>query len=370
MTGSQAPYLLVASLQKADPMCALFFGHLAGRAALHIIQYGRDHIAGPLSGASALVIIRGLFEFGNLAACARRLGIPTYYFLDDNFMLIREEVGTYGRLCERYTHDAVRDALSKYAGVLLASEALVAYFREQQLHQHLILYPPVQGPAVSPPPAGSRPFTIAFFGGGHRRLSFIQHVYPAVCRLAAAQPVRLVAVGVDCTALPACEGVEVVTPAYDAAYDQAIASVARRGIDVLVHPSNETANNIFKNPHVLINARAIGAVPVFTNTAPYDAVAGAGIAALCGNTADEWFGALNRLAQAPPLRAAMLSALATYCDVRFGGAHNLDVLDAILQAHPQPAEPARLRRRLTGAACLGYGHLRSRLNRRWQRQVN
>ncbi len=369
MTGHGSPYILVASLQKADPMCALFFTHLADRSPLRIVQYGRDDVATPMSGATALVVIRGLFEFGNLVDCARGLGIPTYYFLDDNFMLIREEVGNYGSLYERYTNDAVRHALSGYAGALLASEALMSYFGEHRLHHRLMFYPPVQGSVAATSGDAARPFTVAFFGGGHRRAPFIQHVYPAVCRLATTQPVRLVAAGIDVGALPPCAGVELVTPAYDATYDVAIRAVAQHGIDVLVHPSNETANNIYKNPHVLINARVIGAVPIFSNTPPYDAVAGADAAVLCENHTDDWFAALSHLAGDRRLRAAMFERLAQYCDVRFGGAENMAVIDAILRAHQPPAPSTRRFRRVKGAACLGYGHVRTRVDRRLGRLV-
>ena len=117
-----AQFALVASLQKRDAMCELFFTHLAARLPLRIAQYGRDDLAGPLGGASVLFVIRGLFEFGNLVTCARRLDVPCYYFLDDNFMLIREEPGQ--GLYVRYTNDAVRSALRDYDGVFLASQPL------------------------------------------------------------------------------------------------------------------------------------------------------------------------------------------------------------------------------------------------------
>lgn len=368
MPAPESPYLVVASLAKRDPMCALFFTHLADRAPLRIVQYGADEVAGPLSGASGLVIIRGLFEFGNLAACARRIGVPVYYFLDDNFMLIREEGGDYGRPYERYTDDAVREALRSYDGAWLAAPSLVDYFAARGLHPRLDYYPPVTGSVLAMPArTANHPLTIAFFGGLHRRAPFIDYVYPAIRRLAADRPVRLVAAGIERSALPVDAGVEVVCPPYDTSYTKALQVVADIGVDILVHPSNETANNVFKNPHVIINARAIGATAIFTDEAPYAALAGTGVALLSANTIDGWFEALTNLSDASR-RDEIRARADAYCRSQFGGTANLAIVNAALQGHPSPGGATRLARRAAGVACLGWGHLVSRVEGRVARR--
>jgi len=85
-----APFVLVVSLQPLDATTSLFFGHLLDQRAspLRVTQYGGRHCAALLSRASAVIFVRGLFECAELAGCARMLGIPTYYFLDDNFMVL------------------------------------------------------------------------------------------------------------------------------------------------------------------------------------------------------------------------------------------------------------------------------------------
>lgn len=368
MPVTESPYLVVASLAKRDPMCALFFTHLADRAPLRIVQYGVDDVAGPLGGASGLVIIRGLFEFGNLAGCARRLGVPVYYFLDDNFMLIREEGGDYGSPYQRYTEAGVRDALRGYDGVWLAAPSLVDYFADRTLHPRLDYYPPVTGPVLATSPrAAGRPLTIAFFGGLHRRAPFVDYVYPAIRRLAGDRPVRLVAAGIERSSLPVAEGLEVVCPAYDTSYTKALQVVADIGVDILVHPSHETANNVFKNPHVIINARAIGAAAIFTHEAPYAALAGTGVALLAANTVDGWFGALAELSEAGR-RDEIRARADAYCRTQFGGTANLAIINGALHERPSPGGALRLARQAAGAACLGWGHFVSRVEGRMARR--
>lgn len=360
------PYVLVVSLAPRDPMCTLFFAHLGDRVPLRIEPHPGRHTAAALSGASAVVVIRGLFEFGGLPACARRLGIPLYYFQDDNFMLIRNEAGTHGSLYDHYTDDRVREKLAAFSGVLLATETLQSYFRERRLHWRLMLYPPVTGPRIGlPPKPPDHPLTVAFFGGAHRREPFVRYVYPAVCRLARQRPITLVASGLDAGSLPAADGVTVRYPGYDGSYSAALEQVARLGVDILVHPSAESANNVYKNPHVLINARMIGAVPVFSDVAPYDRVRDDGVALLCANAEDDWYDAMNRLATDAPLRAATRARLAEYCDRNFGGDRNVEIIQQILRQHPAPGAAARAFRRVFAAACLVPG----RAVRRFKRAV-
>jgi hypothetical protein len=356
------PYVLVVSLAPLDPTCTLFFTHLAGRVPLRIVQYPVDDIAGPLSGASAVIIVRGLFEFGGLIPCARALGVPLYYFLDDNFMLIRDEVGTYGTLYEEYSNDRVRWVLRRFSGVLLATKSLRTYFAEQRLHNEPLLYPPIAGLVLErPPPDSERPLTIAFFGGLHRRGPFVDHVFPAIRRLAMTTPVRLVAAGLEAGRLPAAAGVELICPTYDPSYAVALGIVARYGVDILVHPSSATANNIYKNPHVLINARVLGAAPIFSDVPPYDAVAGMGIAVLCDNTEEAWFDALARVAGDPAVREQLLSGLDAYCRRHFSGESNAAIIRTMLQRHPVPDAPTRVVRRVAGAGCLAVGHITARV---------
>lgn len=356
------PYVAVASLLKQDAMCQLFFTHLQDRAPLQIVQYGRDSMASALSGASALVVIRGLFEFGSLIECARMIGVPRYYFIDDNFMLIREESDRYGASYARYTHEGVRQALSDFSGVLLAAESLIAYFAEHKLHDRLQFYPPISGP-VLPAASVNRPFTVAFFGGAHRRGPFLNWTYPALQSLAQQQPVRLVAVGMPANDLPPTANLEVITPSYNSDYASALRDVAAAGVDVLVHPSDSTSNNIFKNPHVLINARAIGAAPIFSNTDPYRHVAAEGIALAANDSMDAWYAALQSLANSAALRQAINGRLSAYCDRHFNGDRNVAAITNMLAAHRAPAWPFTAARHAVAGTCLAAGRVRNRLAR-------
>jgi hypothetical protein len=288
--------------------------------------------------------------------------VPRYYFLDDNFMLIREEAETYGSQYEQYTNERVRTVLRSFSGVLLPTRSLTTYFADERLHDTLLRYPPVAGSALASLIRDEHHLlTVAFFGGMHRREPFVRVVYPAVCRLARDRPVKLVAAGLEAGSLARAPGVEIVHPRYDPSYTAALHQMARHQIDILVHPSGATANNIYKNPHVLINARALGAAPIFSNVPPYDIVAGEQVAVLSENTEDAWYEAIAGLASDVGRRQALLVKLEAYCREHFGGGENAKVIDGILRAHPAPNRSTRVGRLVGAAACLAFGHARRRI---------
>jgi hypothetical protein len=370
VTASAEQYALIATVVRHDATTTLFFDHLAARVPLrfherairaktHPLETVRSEVkaAVPLAGAAALVVVRGLFEFGSLAATARRAGVACYYFLDDNFMVLRDEPRfVEARHAAAYAPDRVRAALDGFSGVWCSTPSLLDYFREHRLHEALQYYPPV----VGAPPArrgGGRAadVKVAFFGGQHRREPFVRYVMPALRRLAASRPVTLFAPGIDLTGVAAAPHLTVAPVAYNSSYPEALRDMADRDIDILAHPSCVTANNIFKNPHVLINARVLGATPIFSDVAPYDALAPDDVCVLCENTEDAWFAALSRVAGDASLRSALQARLAAYCERHFDGSVNLRVFEGVFNAHGAPTLITRAARVVPMAAGLAWG---------------
>lgn len=336
MTPGSRGFVLVVSLQPLDASTTLFFGHLARLVPgmIRVVQYGRDDIAGPLGEAAAVVLVRGLFEFSDIARCARALRIPVYYFLDDNFILLREQGGTGAEFVTRYTVGDVRAALRDYAGVLLATPALMSYFSEHGLHPHLILFPPVMdAERLAPPGAHASGVTVAFFGGRHLHRQLLDIIVPAVRRLARQRPVRLVAVGLP-RSIPASEGLSISQPPYTESYARGLRTLAAEGVDVFVHPvAAGLANNAYKNPHALISAHALGAVPVVSKAAPYDALGADGVALMCDDNEESWYQALTLAVTDQALRSILRARLAAYCTEHFSGSPNRAVVDTMLRGH-------------------------------------
>lgn len=86
------PYTLVVSGDPDNAMTTLFFDHLEGRSsnALRVVADRDPRIPSLLARASAVVIVRAPFEFPALRRAAASIRVPQYYFLDDNFIVLRE----------------------------------------------------------------------------------------------------------------------------------------------------------------------------------------------------------------------------------------------------------------------------------------
>jgi glycosyltransferase involved in cell wall biosynthesis len=370
MTNSTG-YVLVVARARDDAFTALFFESLPPyvRQRVRIREFGSDSLITALAGATAVVLTRrGLFDFRSLSAVAGRLGIPRYYFLDDNFLIVREEAALFGPGWSAYTADNVRRALDGYSGVLLGSRPLMEYFADERLHPRLVEYPPIAWPVLRSRTRANRdePFRIAFFGGDHRKQLFVECVYPAVQRLARERAVELVFAGVPPSTMTGDAALRIVMLPYEHAYGEALRRLAECRVDALVHPTPSSRNNRYKNANVLINARAVGAVPVLSDELPYSNLEEPLPALLCENSVHSWHEALWHLASDRCFADQLFDRTANYCARHFSGEQNARTVRDILNGHAQPGRPSRLCRAVAAAVPLEFDRACARARRRAQ----
>ncbi len=349
------PYALAVSVRPEDASTTLFFGHLAGgmRATVRVAHYRQPDLAEQLSGASAIILVRALFELDPVIWFARLAGVPLYYFVDDNFMLLREQPGVWSAYVEPYSARNVRERLRAFSGVLVSSPSLLKYFEEHRLHTPLTLFPPIGWSSTLPRPSSmGAAASIGFFGGSHLHGVLEDYVLPAIRRVAAVQPLRFVVAGVS-EPIATSPGLTVVHQTYDLSYSRGLRTLAAAGVDVLVHPSLPGhANNAYKNPHALISALAIGAVPVVSARPPYDDLPASGIVLRCEDTIDSWYLALKR-ALDPVEHRAVSDRLGSFCASHFDGSVNRQVIESLV-GHPVTRSAAFvLARHMIAVICLG-----------------
>jgi len=345
-------YVLVVTPDRDAAPTVLFFGGLGvtrGRR-IRIAQYRRDAMITGLGGATAVLFVRGLFEFEGLVSLARRLGIPRYYFVDDHLMIIRDQGGDAAAFARDHTQEAVTGMVADFAGVLVSTVPLMNDFRARAIHPQLELFPPTAIPAV-PCSRDDGAVTIGFFGGSHLHQILKTAIVPAVRDLAASRPVTLVVVGAK-EAIGASPGLTVLQLPYQS-YLDGVRALGRAGVTVLAHPvAPGLPGNAFKNPHALITAGALGAVPVVSDAPPYSTLRHRGIAVLCGEDPRSWYGGLTSAVQES---AAIVPRLIAYCSTEFSGHTNARVWDAILADYPPPSALAAATRSAVTAAALSAG---------------
>ena len=313
-------------------------------------------------GASAVVFVRYLFDcldylgdeplpVARWLEWARKLGVPHYYFLDDNLMtLSREEA--YRAAWGAFTDERLREELRSFSGVLLSSAPLIDYFKEHGLHDRIFEFPPIGGAGLrrgvpARDRAGDRPLRLAYFGGGHRVGPLEQWVLPAVARVAAEKPVELLvtvseerASGIQAFA-ESTPGVRFTWLPFSLSYEAALRRLADHAPDVLLHPSSVTANNRYKTLNVLLNALDLGAIPLVSDTPPYDGLRGHPALFLCADDPESWAKSLRAVRDDPFACEPARRALLDLCAERFDGRVNAGVLTRILASHPCPGPALR-----------------------------
>ncbi|PZQ89726.1 MAG: hypothetical protein DI534_07995 [Leifsonia xyli] len=306
-----------------------------------------------LAGCDVLVVARDFASSADWSAAAIALGIPVFYYLDDDL----PRMFTSGELDERWAHFApveVSRALTGFAGVITSTEGLAASFREQGIHDRVetldIALPTAiahDRPAV-PEPAGSA--GIALFTGDHRVSGFLAVVVPALVAVVerTGRDVRLIVPEPVVDVLPSLPtSIRVQGFPMSADYFTALGALRRAGADTLVVPSSMTGNQRFKTVHPLLTAAALGARLIAPDHPPYSSLADLTGVLLLDDAGHRqaWEGAFARIlaldaeARVPAVSAELLTS-------RFDGAKNVRLLHDIITPRlgPQTEAEARLTR--------------------------
>ena len=291
-----------------------------------------------LINASALIISRHLFlsEITRWIQAARQLGIPHYYYLDDNFTVLKNELVEY----RKYTIENLRRELVSFKGVLVSTQALADYFTENNIHQNIYTFPPIappqrwlDGSLVPKKPANT--IRIGFLGGPHRHKEFVTDVLPAITRLAAEQTLELVIGGDLKISIEQYPQLRIYQFPFDLSYRLALGHMQSADIDILVHAGSITLNNPYKSLNVLLNAWVLKAFPILANQPPYEDIETLGLGLVCNGT-EEWYKNLRRAVSESDLVWQVEQNLNLYVSENLSGKQNLEVLKAVAQDCPAP----------------------------------
>jgi len=288
-----------------------------------------------LVNAQAVILCRDLISplTQKLIQVLQILKIPMYYYVDDNFVALNDEIAEL----KEYTSGNLRACLQGFSGVLVSTPALAEYFLQEKIHQDVYVFPPVlpkrawrDYPSIPSKPTGA--FRIGVMSGPHRYQHFLDVIQPALERLAKEYRIEIVIVG----DLPVnAKNLTVYKFPIDYSYTLTLGRLMTSEIDVLVHPASFTDNNQYKTLNVLINAWAIGAVPVLANQPPYENVEREGFGLLCEpDQTDSWYEKL-KLAISDQARAKQIREnLDAFLRREYSGRKNEEVIEKILSELP------------------------------------
>ncbi|WXK23702.1 glycosyltransferase [Mycetohabitans endofungorum] len=339
-------YVLVVNVQY-DASTTLCFDMLPPPLVqrVRVITHGPNISLFELARASALVLIRRLRAFSVWVDVAKTLGIPVYYFLDDNMPYMLEQ-GEAQILGEDFRLEPLRQDLAGCAGVLLSSMPLVEYFREHSLHPALEHFPVAcadqksvhQRFSTGGITKSDSEITFALTGGLHRSPVTQNVIMPALMRLAGeGRAIHVIAPALGTSS----ESVNNMPPSmrltllpYDYDYAAAMRRFGQLGPHFMVVAPSKTRNNRYKTQHALLTARLLDAVAILPRIEPYHDIEDGSVAMIVDPAFDEegWYNAFERAVDGAVDMAAIRSRNIAYCAQAFSAKLNAQVLSRCMQA--------------------------------------
>lgn len=284
--------------------------------------------------AQAIVICRNLMSPAEkfVIGLAKKLKIPLYYYLDDNFILLSREIKDLGK----YTEKNLKKVLEGFSGVLVPNKKLAEFFIERELHSKVYVFPPVKPsrPWFDYSSIPSKPkdsLRIGFMGGSHRHKHFFKYVLPAINKIATEKKVELIITGDIEISEKDCPGIPIYHFPFDISYHLTVGRMSSCEIDILVHSGTDTDNNLYKTPNVLLNAWILGAIPVLANQPPYEFVEQNGLGLLCVfDDPDSWREKLEFVISDFNGMLKIKKKLEEFVGLEYSGMQNINVIRSIL----------------------------------------
>jgi glycosyltransferase involved in cell wall biosynthesis len=324
---------------RVSPSAALVFDGVLDRHGKHLLfvppYFPEFLVQLCISQCDAVILVREILEDHGqrIAAACTSMGVPLYYLIDDNLVLVGEEDTGWAH----YTRDRLVSALADCAGVLCTSRPLAEHFAALGVKLAIDeigaafdatrLGKMRRIPVNSPGPQ----LRVGFVGDEFRRRSLEDDVLPALAAFSGERPVALFS-RVALTHADRWPFEASVIP-FTESFDGFLTTWRPVGLDVLVHPRGDTANSEYKTASVLLSALYLGAVPVVAREHVFAGLGEEQGVLVVEGDRGSWEQALRRL-DAAERRRELLSRLEGFCPTYFSPERNVRALDRILASSP------------------------------------
>ncbi len=330
-----------------DASVSLCFDYLPlpMRQKVRVVLAAGGFALSELAYASCLIVVRHLTAYNEWIAAAKTIGIPIYYFLDDNLLELASREGY--DLGEDFSIDRVRRKLRSFAGVLVSTETLAEYFRAHRLHANVSVLPicyarqPLSLPDT--PKEAAFDLTIASLGGRHRLKELQETIFPAI-RAAAGNDRQIHLVVGGCFPEDfkrvqesgiAGENIKLTLLPFDADLVRALMRVAEHRPDIVVHAPTTSINAIYKTLNIALCAYLLDALLLVADDPPFSSTNfDCGIKVAPPDEPRAWLRALEEIIEGRVDIQELKTRNARYCKAEFSGAENVKVLQTILAAAP------------------------------------
>lgn len=322
-----------------DACTSIYFDFLPKqwKSRVRVIRYPGGWPISEIAHASCIIFVRQIDSFFEWISAAQKMQIPCYYFTDDNLTLIQEnrEMSFFEDLSKK----TLRNKLKGFAGVLTSTLELKNYFEEHLIHSKIEFFPPsfqdlkIVTDKIAEP---REQLVIAFAGGGHRLSALRDVMLPAFLKyIESGKSIQLVVGGADSEFLDDFkkhERLELITYSFELNWETALLQISKHSPDILIHAPSESTNNKYKTTNVALSADILNAVLVVPDYEPYSDLKDLNIGYVVSSpfSPRSWFDVLEGLDFS--CFAEMKNNNKRYCEERFSGRINCNVLNSISQS--------------------------------------
>lgn len=329
---------LVVIAQSYDASTALLFDGLSDKTKRHVsFVQPRDPqtVEQAIAQASVVLIAREIVAdpIKYAAATCIRMGKPYYYYADDNFWVLKDEMPQYSSFGAEDIKTYIRSSM----GIVVSSDNLAEFVLSNGIHDTVLKVTPVLDRSLLQrrdfATAEEGMITIAFVGSEVRYGAFARTIAPAIARLATDGTRFRVIVrqGNDLRTL-SFHGIPTVQMPVAYTFAEYIVNWRRYRPDILVHPHADSKNTKYKTSSIMLSAYLLGAVPVVGSEPAFAGLtARDGVHLVAEESVEAWASALSAL-RPPKSRARLYRALGAHCERVFGPKGNERTVARILEA--------------------------------------
>ncbi|MGX8127563.1 glycosyltransferase family 2 protein [Clostridioides difficile] len=272
--------------------------------------------------SDALICVRDHHILKSYIKICKHFDIPCYYYVDDNFKVLSESDKKNIDILE-LAKDTNYNVLKEYKGIFLSSNELVEYFRNNNLHENLMLLEPIidEKNIQKFSLEDDEYINIAFMGGEFRHETLFKFVLPALEQLSNKRKINFYyPETIDRKKIKKFKSINLnlVEMKYSLSLNLTLFRYSEKNINILVHCGPDIENNLYKTENALINAVQIGAVLVSSETCIYrENNIREDKCFLSNNTENDWLYTLENIIENRELREKIYNNSLQYCLNRY-----------------------------------------------------
>lgn len=283
--------------------------------------------------ADVVILVRDVAFLEKFKIMCRKLSIPCYLYLDDNFIeLFRDDPKNTGlrMLCSGLKNGHANE----FSGLLVSTETLADYCRQKGLNRHVVCLEPCMDEMRVKPFAKhgkGTPVVFAYMGGPFRDRVFLDVVMPALSRISEHTGVKVVYPKRINMEAWKKNGMELVGIEPSLSLNDVLQKWGSYGPHFLLHPGKPNKNNIYKTENALINAVQLGVPLIASALPPYETTAENGYCVCAENTVEAWYETISGLLNDEQTRFELYERAKKYCMSRYIPERALSVLNETLR---------------------------------------